>query len=236
MDVRCALVERLRQQRVDEVDRRLAGGEVALIGGVRLGGDGGPLRLLRQQLERRAVHACQGALDLRRDGNGEPEARAEREPKVVGGRDVGRVADGELQDAVREKADRNRLVPPCERLGELCDGVRGGRDGVEIDEVELVLLRQRARDHLLGGEAELDDDLAEALPGRLLHRERLLELIAREHARVDEQAPEGNPVQVGGSAQHDRLYRHQCGRPRDATEPAPVTATTAETGMAARSR
>ena len=50
-----------------------------------------------------------------------------------------------------------------------------------------------------------DDDLAEAFPGRLLNGERVLELIAREHARVDEQAPEGHPVQVGGSAQHDRL-------------------------------
>ena len=192
VDVGRALVEGLRQQRVDEVDRRPAGRKI----GVALP--------VGENLQRRPVEARQRTLDLRADGYGQPEARAERKPEVVGDRDVRRVADGEQEDAVGEEADRDRLVAVREGFGKLRDGRGIGRHGVEVDELELVLLRQRARDHLGGGKVQLDHDLAEAPARRLLDGERLLELLARDDACLDEEAAKGNPVEVGRRAQHHR--------------------------------
>jgi hypothetical protein len=55
---------------------------------------------------------------------------------------------------------RQRLVAARELLGEERDGLLLDLRGVEVDELELVLLGQRAGDRALGREAELDDDLA----------------------------------------------------------------------------
>ena len=60
----------------------------------------------------------------------------------------------------------------------------GARD---VDRFETDLLGERRAEHTFGDDAELDEDLAEALAARRLRAERVAELLARQVAPLDEQ-------------------------------------------------
>ncbi len=114
VEVGCALLERSREQRVDEGDRRHARGEVADVGDALLLGRF--VALLDDQLQRAAIRPRDRVVDLRALGDGDPEARSKCEAEVVGGRDVRRVGDGEERRAVLEDAKGQRLVSPRQFL------------------------------------------------------------------------------------------------------------------------
>jgi hypothetical protein len=60
-----------------------------------------------------------------------------------------------------------------------------------------VLLGEPIRDHAGRDEAEQDEHLAELLLGLALDDERLLELLSRDQALVDQDLSEGTPNLVG---------------------------------------
>jgi hypothetical protein len=177
VDVGRALLEGGRQQRVDEVDRRCARGEVADVVDPFLLARLVLVALPGDQLERAPVGPRDRELDLAALGDGDAEVRAEREPEVVGRREVRRVGDGEERRPVLVDRQRQRLVATRQLLGEQRDRLFLDLRRVEVDEVELVLLRQRAGDRALRREAELDDDLAEPQAGVALDLEGALQLL-----------------------------------------------------------
>ena len=153
--------------------------------------------LLDDQLQRAAVRPCDRELDLAALGHGDPEAGPERETEeVVGGREVGRVGDGEEGRAVLEDAQRERLVAASKLFGEQRDRPLVQLDDVEVDVLELVLLGEGARDRALGRQAELDHDLAQPLAGRRLRLERAVQLLLGEDASVDQQLAERDPPEA----------------------------------------
>ena len=141
-------------------------------------------------------------VDLPALGDGDPEAGAEREAEVVGGREIRRVGDGEEGRAVVEDAQGQRLVPARQLLRQQGDCLLVELGDVEVDELELVLLGQRARDRPLGREAEGDRDLAEAPARRGLLLEHAPELFLGEDAAVDQQLAERNPSEPGFGGAH----------------------------------
>ena len=92
----------------------------------------------------------------------------------------------ELDDALP-----SALVPPLDL------GAETGAEALLGRQLDPVLGRERACELGAGDEAELDDRLAEALPRRLLLRQRALELVVCEQALLDEQSPEWPPGDVG---------------------------------------
>ena len=120
--------------------------------------------LLDDQLQRAAIRPRDCDVDLPALGDGDPEAGAEREAEVVGGREIRRVGNCEEERAVLEDAQGQRLVATRQLLRQQGDCLPVELGDVEVDVLELVLLGQRARDRPLGREAEGDRDLAEALP------------------------------------------------------------------------
>ena len=146
--------------------------------------------------ERQPVRPRKREAELRRVDDGEPEARDEREPQVVGRADVGGVGHAQQQHLALEEPDRDRPVPVRELFREERDRVRVRRCLVEIDELELVLLREGDRDLPFAGEAEGDDDLSEPLARLLLHAERVLELLVAQQASRREQRAERGPAKL----------------------------------------
>jgi hypothetical protein len=103
----------------------------------------------------------------------------------------------EQRDAVLEDPDRQRLVAACERLGQERDRVAIELQPLQVDVLELVLLRECASDGPLGREAEVDDDLAETLSTLGLLGQCEVELLLRQHATVGEQPAERYPGERG---------------------------------------
>ena len=95
-------------------------------------------------------------------------------------------------------------------------GAEAGAETLFGRQLDPVLGRERARELGAGDEAELDDRLAEALPGLLLLRQRLLEFVACEQALLDEQSPEWPPGDVG------RFHRLPIGSVAESDKKRPV--------------
>ena len=64
----------------------------------------------------------------------------------------------------------------------------------EVDELEVVLLREALRDRDAARPAVLDDDLAEPAAGGLAFPERLLELARRDQPVAQQEDPERQPA------------------------------------------
>ena len=154
------------------------------------------------------VDAADRSLDRVRRGDADPDRHAEREPQLVREHDVGRVGDRDHDGAVLEEVDRQRQVAPGQVLGQQHRRLDLDRGEVELDELELVLLREHPRDLCPRGVAPLDQDLAEPLLGRhALLDQRVLELLRRDRAVADEQRAERRQG-VAGSF-HDAAYRQE---------------------------
>ena len=117
------------------------------------------------------------------------------EPELVGEHDVRRVGDGDEQGAVLEELDRQRAVAARERLGQKERRGLIDRPGVEIDERELVLLGEHARDRAGIDESLLGQDLAEPpLRLRTLKLERALELRLGDGSVAEEERAQSRPL------------------------------------------
>ena len=95
-------------------------------------------------------------------GRCDPEAErdAEREPELVGVEHVRRVGDGDEQRAVGLEADGQRAVAAREVLREQRGRLDLDVGFRELDERELVLLGENARDLRARDVPALDEDLA----------------------------------------------------------------------------
>ena len=85
------------------------------------------------------------------------------------------------------------------------------RAQLELDELQLVLLGDRARDVERRRIPLLDDDLTEPVPGlETLQRERVLQLLGSQRAVADQQLPERGPLipEVAGRF-HAPAYRQE---------------------------
>ena len=132
-----------------------------------------------------------GDADLHRHPEGEPELVREHHVRRVGHRDE--------DVAVLEEANRHCPVAAREVLRQQHRCFDLDRREVELDELELVLLGEDARNGHPGDETVLDQDLAE--PQFRLHpllRECELELLGRDCAVAHEKRPESGPRIPGG--------------------------------------
>ena len=163
VDVGRAEVEGLRDRPVDEDDGRrvvvqIEDGRVVLrLVGVRddvLDVDRGAVVELRDR-------------ELDRIGRCDADAHrhAESEAELVREHDVRRVGDRDEHVAVVDDPDRQRPVAAGEVLRQHHGRFDLDRREVELDELELVLLREHARDRRPGHEPVGDEDLAEADSG-----------------------------------------------------------------------
>ena len=109
------------------------------------------------------------------------ELRLQLAIERVGDRDFDPSADL----AQRQRAERARLL-----LGHQTDDGDVGTRAREVDRLEPDLLGERGAEGTFGDDAELDEDLAEALAAGRLRAERVAELLAREIAALDEQRAE----------------------------------------------
>ena len=149
VDVGDALVDRLTEDRVDELhDRRVVGRGVqateridpSLVALVIVVED----RLADRALQR--VDPGEQRLDVGGVGDDHPALQAGRHLDVVGGEHVGRIGHRHQQHLGVDVADRNRLVAP--RRGDRQQVRRRHVDGVEgeVDMVEAVALGDRPRE------------------------------------------------------------------------------------------
>ena len=137
-----------------------------------------------------------------------------REPRPVlleaglelGERDVGRHVAEELVGAVaglrcllwRLGQPRRLAVAggdgrPARRVPALDLGAKTGAEALLGLQLDPVLLGERARQRGAGDVAALDQDLAEPLAGRLLRRQRVLELLVGQEALLDEKRAKRAP-------------------------------------------
>jgi hypothetical protein len=131
----------------------------------------------------------------RRDA--EAERHAECKAQLVRVEHVGRVGHGDEERAVGLDADRKRAVPAREVLGQQRRCVELHVRLGELDERELVLLREHACDLRPGDEASLDEDLAQARAGRALLGERGFEILPPEEPLANEHVSQYRPGVMG---------------------------------------
>ena len=135
---------------------------------------------------------------------GADRAQLGRQADVVQRQHVGRVGQGDGEHVVGQ-GDRHRHVPHGDVAGQHRQGLVGDRQAAEVDERQPELVGEGAGDLHLVGEAQLGDDLPEpAPPARVLplRPQGMLELVAREHAAVDQHLTEPAPGcnAAGGAA------------------------------------
>lgn len=120
-----------------------------------------------------------------------PSLRAsEHRAELVAGADVGRVGDADEQAAALEEADRDRVPRTGFLRGEPPDCGRVDLGRVEVEELEVVLLGERARDRGGLDPTSLDEKLTKAKPRALLVHQRELELLVRDQPFADEEGAE----------------------------------------------
>jgi hypothetical protein len=173
VQVRGAFLDRVREQAVDERDRRSARRHVADVVDA--------LHLLAcvlddGQLDPRAVRAVERLVELCLLGHDWAERDAERELEVVDRAEVRGVGDGEPKHAVLREPDRQRVEATRERRRQKLDRLGVDVDVVQVDQLEPALLGDRACDLPRREQAELRDDRSEAAAVVALCFERLLEL------------------------------------------------------------
>ena len=136
-----------------------------------------------------------GDRSIDRFGRGNPDAygRSERNPQVVRGHHVRRIADRDEDRTLLEEADRDRAIPPSESLAQQTGGTHVDRLANEVDERKLVLLGEHARHLRRRHEAQVDEQLTEPLAGGLLVIQRLLELLDGERAVAEQKRSQSRP-------------------------------------------
>ena len=220
-----AFVDRVGHERVDEVDRRRAGGHVADVVDARglvlfVCGDDA-------ELDPRAVGARERVRELRLLGDGDPERHAQRELEVVGRAKVRRVGHRHEERTVGKRLERERVVPARELLGQELDGVRVDLDVVEVDERELALVGDGACDLERRHHPQLDEHGPEPAAAVLLRLQRLLELLRGDQPAPGQDRAERKPADLGGVRVHGRVVVEEKGRMLLAATPPPPSLSTA---------
>ena len=144
MDVGGALVDRLAEDRVDELDHRRVVGGLAQLGdlGVAL-----VLLLLLDRLGDRGlerVEAADQGLDVVLGGDRDAAVEPGHHLDVVDREDVGRVGHRQQQRLLVDVADRHRPVAAGGAVGEQVRRAHVDLVGAEVDVVEAVALGDRA--------------------------------------------------------------------------------------------
>ena len=141
------------------------------------------------------VFAGQRAVQFDLVDDDQRDRAAELHPQLVADADVRRVGDADQQMIVviREEADRDRVEVARVARGEQLDclGVDLGR--VEVDELEVVLLGERAGDRRGLDPAPLDEELTEPEAGALLVDQCGLELLVGDETLPHEESAEREP-------------------------------------------
>ena len=140
----------------------------------------------------RRVHLVDDGLDLGARREHQPDRRGELRDELVLEGLGERVGD---RDVDADAFARDRHGPQSSRvlLGEQRDDVAVELHLAELDDVHLQLLGEHPDECALAEQAQLDEDVAEALPGTRLGRQRLPELVFGDEAAADEELAQGKP-------------------------------------------
>ena len=146
--------------------------------------------------ERLLVHACERLLDVSGLRDAEADGYVERESDLLRLERVRGISDGDEQRLVGEPLDGKRAEAAREAFGQSLRHLVVEL-AAELEERQLVLLRERAGDLRGRGVAALDEDLAETLVRHPLLGERGVELLVGHVPVADEERPERRPVRCG---------------------------------------
>jgi hypothetical protein len=111
---------------------------------------------------------------------------------------IGGIRHGD-DDLFLIREEGHGLDPPEERFGEAPHEIEIGRAGREVDVGDAELLRERPADVLFGGEAQLDQALADQASGLELLLERGVHLFGGHDPAVDQDRRQG-PLGLAGLA------------------------------------
>jgi D-tyrosyl-tRNA(Tyr) deacylase len=196
MDVGSLLLDRAREHRVHEVDRRrlrraavehvLERRRVDLLGVV--------VGLALADLDVDAVDACERAVENVTFGDGEPDLPRDREAEVVEDLQVGRIRNRDEHLGLGHEAHGECLVPARELGLEQTGRERVDLRAGQVDELGVVLARERLGEGARGDPAPPEQDLAEPAAELGLLVERRLEPVRAQLSGLDEELAEQRPL------------------------------------------
>ena len=140
----------------------------------------------------------------------------EQGSQLVAGADIGRVCDADEQAVGVQHADRDRAAVASLRRGEALGCGRLDLGRIEVDELQVVLFRQRPGDGRRVDPAPLDEQLAEPEARPLLVDQCELQLLVRDQSFAHEQGTERKPGRLV-CWKHHLLYRPDGLRPKPPT-------------------